>query len=645
MKSRILVVAATVACVALGANAAEDCVRASSFGWNAEDASACLEKALGSGAEKVIVDKQASDWIIDERLHDIAVTNMEIVIADGVTVRAKKGAFHDQGACLLRFVSAKDVTLRGEGNARLVMDKADYQDNTKYAWSEWRHAISFMGCDGVTIRDLEVRASGGDGIYVGHYKIPTRRVLLENVRFYDHHRQGISIISTVDFTARNCVFNTTAGTAPQCGIDVEPNRPYDEVRNVLFEDCTFNENAAAGILLYLEPLNGTTKPVSLTFRRCVANGNRGFGVKVNGTSACWLGKDQPGPVTGRILFDRCTGMGNGRGAIGLYNLVPGGVKVAFRDCDFDAGAAETPVLFGGEVARDFAGAIFKDTRVRTGKEPKIAFEPLPGTGAANCRGTLTFVKDGKEVPVDLEAWAAAQPRNPELLKFEMATFDYRAIKAKTPGKKLDKPVGTGFLDKEFIFVQCVPEAGEYRILVECARRVSNKDIRPFYNLRDMHGTDLGKFELKEGHNEVVLKANGPAVFRLNVNCGGGKAAVSSDIPGSGVVADAGVQQFWRGTDVRYFEVPANAEEVRVKVESGRVAAELLDASGRTVDSKPYDGRAVTLFAKRAKTAAPEFWGVRFKDNEWVNRFRVGAPALPIVSASVEAAIIRRRGNE
>ena len=93
--------------------------------------------------------------------------------------------------------------------------------------------------------------------------------------------------------------------------------------------------------------------------------------------------------------------------------------------------------------------------------------------------------------------------------------------------------------------------------------------------------------------------------------------------------------------MRYFEVPANAEEVRVKVASGRVAAELLDASGKTVDAKPYDGRAVTLFSKRAKTAAPEFWGVRFKDNEWVNRFRVGAPALPIVSASVESAIIRK----
>ena len=77
MKKEIMAVAAVVACVALGANAAEDCVRASSFGWNAEDASACLEKALGSGAEKVIVDKQASDWIIDERLHDITVTNKE----------------------------------------------------------------------------------------------------------------------------------------------------------------------------------------------------------------------------------------------------------------------------------------------------------------------------------------------------------------------------------------------------------------------------------------------------------------------------------------------------------------------------------------------------------------------------------------
>ena len=61
---------------------AADCVNASSFGWNAEDSTAALQAAFDSGARKVVIDRQAGDWI--SRPLFITNSNIEVVLADGV---------------------------------------------------------------------------------------------------------------------------------------------------------------------------------------------------------------------------------------------------------------------------------------------------------------------------------------------------------------------------------------------------------------------------------------------------------------------------------------------------------------------------------------------------------------------------------
>ena len=114
--------------------------------------------------------------------------------------------------------------LRGEGSATLAMNKADYLDpKNNYAFSEWRHAVSILSAQNVTVRDLAILSSGGDGIYVNGPK----GVLLENLVLRDHNRQGMSPISVTDMTVRRCSFNDTHGAPPQCGIDMEPNKEYN----------------------------------------------------------------------------------------------------------------------------------------------------------------------------------------------------------------------------------------------------------------------------------------------------------------------------------------------------------------------------------------------------------------------------------
>ena len=98
-------------------------VNASSFGWNAEDATAILQKAFDSGVRKLVIDKQAGDWIT--RPLFITNSNIEIVLADGVTLRAKRGEFYAKNDCLIRFqVGGDAVPLLSTEREGVILGKA-----------------------------------------------------------------------------------------------------------------------------------------------------------------------------------------------------------------------------------------------------------------------------------------------------------------------------------------------------------------------------------------------------------------------------------------------------------------------------------------------------------------------------------------
>ena len=87
--NKMAIVAASVAAAALASAGAEETVKASSFGWNPTNATKCLQAALDSGAKKVIVDRQESEWLVDMMFPR---SNTEIVFEDGVVVRAVPGS-------------------------------------------------------------------------------------------------------------------------------------------------------------------------------------------------------------------------------------------------------------------------------------------------------------------------------------------------------------------------------------------------------------------------------------------------------------------------------------------------------------------------------------------------------------------------
>jgi hypothetical protein len=175
-------------------------VTASAFGWNATNAMACLQAALDSGAKKIVVDRQASEWLVET----INVpSDIELIFENGVVVRAKPGSMKGKTDCLFRCKGVSNIVFRGIGNATLRMNRKDYLNPSLYRHAEWRHLISLHKVNNAVVRDLLIEESGGDGVYI----LQSHNVLLENLVCRGHNRQGTSLIdgdNVVRLSVRSC---------------------------------------------------------------------------------------------------------------------------------------------------------------------------------------------------------------------------------------------------------------------------------------------------------------------------------------------------------------------------------------------------------------------------------------------------------
>ena len=143
-------------------------VVASKFGWNAQDATTALQAAIDSGADRVVVDwREEGDWRIAPVF--LRRSNQEIVVEDGVTVRARDGLAIPESASLVTVpAGVTNVTLRGIVGAAIAADGGDR-----------KHAVAVLGACDVSVCDLTlVTESGAGGVEVSE---DSRNVRIENI--------------------------------------------------------------------------------------------------------------------------------------------------------------------------------------------------------------------------------------------------------------------------------------------------------------------------------------------------------------------------------------------------------------------------------------------------------------------------------
>ena len=654
-------------------------VKASSFGWNATNATQCLQAALDSGAPVVVIDNVdlggsrsrvtatdaqervppagngqtphgSCDWIIEPVF---LRSNQEVVIEDGVVVRALPGAFKGVNDCLFTARGVTNVVLRGNRQTvkpsnrqtsrdgapdaipTLRMERDAYTDRSAYRFSEWRHTLSLIDSKDVRISDLAFRYSGGDGIYVGK---GSEDVEIRRVDCGDHYRQGISVISARNLVIADSRFTATKGTPPQCGIDFEPNKPSERLVNCVIENCDFDTNASGGMAFYLPQLDDTSEPISIVIRNCRARGNasNGLGMVVG------VNRKRK-PVKGTIIIEDCLFAGNGSRAASVGGVSRDTASVLFRRTLFDArGGANGGILISNTgLLADAANVSFEDCKVvvdanaenAAGGTP-VEFTALPGVGIESLGGTLRVERGGVSEPFDFDALAAKNRPDPELRKaFGKGFSDWRDLRPVAPDAvvKTATPMCRG----KFTFLQYLPREGEYTLTFR-SETIGTYRQKPIpVQMRDMSGTDLGMFNITAVVQKVTIKTSDRNLRRFEIDTrGNSTVSVFSPYPGQGLLADTPVGLFRENCRL-WFPVPDGAGKALVSLVPEEPAeAKLLDSAGAVVASMPFQTSAATLEGEKGAGIC----SIDVNAEEDV-KLRIGGRATPIFATEASAGLV------
>lgn len=164
---------------------------------------------------------------------------------------------------------ADNVSIKG---GTIIGDRKAHEGTT----GEWGMGIWFKRCKIVTVTGTTVKNCWGDGFYMGGKAGPSN-VIMNQCMSIGNRRQGLSIVEARDIIVNECLFADTRGTAPQAGIDIEPDKDSAGVHGVDIVKCRFERNANYGLII-----NGKKAVVErITVRGCTFKDNKSGTIKSN----------------------------------------------------------------------------------------------------------------------------------------------------------------------------------------------------------------------------------------------------------------------------------------------------------------------------------------------------------------------------
>jgi hypothetical protein len=227
-----------------------EAVDAGAVGDGRTDNTAAFQRMLAGGYRTVHV--VAGEYLTGKLEIE---SNTMLLLDPGVTLR-DNGLLQSNDR-LLNIRDKVNVRITAFG-ARLVADRSQYLEG------EQRHGVFIFGSSHVQIDGLESSGHGGDGFYIGGPAgSPSSDIALKGCRADSNRRQGLSITSARRVRVVDCEFSDTSGTAPQFGIDLEPNQRLDVMEDILLVRTQTAANRGGGIMIHLDRLQATSAPARI----------------------------------------------------------------------------------------------------------------------------------------------------------------------------------------------------------------------------------------------------------------------------------------------------------------------------------------------------------------------------------------------
>lgn len=233
-------------------------------------------------------------------------TGSVLLFANGAKLRALPSA--SASYSILRAKQVSNISIVG---GTIVGDRHEHQGKG----GEWGMGLTLTGATNVLVSGTTFKSAWGDGLYINGN---SSHVTVCRVTAEENRRQGMSIIAARDVLVHRSSFRNTAGTAPQCGLDIEPNKG-DKVDGVVIQNSVFDGNAGCGIAMYVSPKHTTSSINNVRMLRNTISNNRGGGggiaivntgghliegntLRANRGAAIFLGKGTSGiQVTGNSI--------------------------------------------------------------------------------------------------------------------------------------------------------------------------------------------------------------------------------------------------------------------------------------------------------------------------------------------------------
>ena len=623
--------------------------RASWWGFDPADSTAALQAAINSGAKKLVVENLGQPWVVD-RLQ--LASNQEIIFEPGTVVQAKRGAFKGTADALFSAVLKENITLRGQG-ATLKMWKQDYDDPAQYKHGEWRHVLNFHSCSKVNINGLTLADSGGDGIYLGVAKkgVPCSDFTIQDVKCLNNYRQGISVISARNLLIENCVLKDTWGTAPQAGIDFEPNHPSEELVNCVMRNCVSENNRGDAYVLYLKPLRGESKPISVRIENCRSVGGRCSARFATGNDAENAG------VKGTMEFVNCKFEASEDAGLMVSDKPLTGAQVSFVNCQVirpaAAKAATTPIQISGNAngADTIGGIRFENCTIEDeiDRIPMSYHDMSGGVGLRDITGTLILRRGGKSVthkltPELVSDWMPFRSFK-QIGRFETKGLRFEPL---FPEAKMDSAKPCRAKQRGLSEWLLWAEAGQKGTFAVAVRVIGKSEPRPAQvNLISPSG-QLKKLSDAEAGQETPYEftATETGAYRIVCEPKNFVATVNSPTHRVCIYSESASIHFLGTTGEYFFWVPAGTKEFALRISGENdaecVRAALVDPAGNQVEEKDNIAQAHQFVATPRNSAAGEIWSLRLdKPSKGVlEDFHVRLQGIPPLLSTAKESLLK-----
>ena len=180
-------------------------------------------------------------YMINVKTSILLKSNIFIMMASGAVLQAE--ATDTTRYYVFKGLKVGHIQVLG---GEIIGDRNSHLGTT----GEWGMGFGLYGCDSVAVKYMTIKDCWGDAFSMSSRPVEgapnaSTRIYIISVTCDSNRRQGVSIGAVSGVTIDSCTITNTNGTAPQDGIDIEPDS--GTARNINIRYNTFLNNAGNGV--------------------------------------------------------------------------------------------------------------------------------------------------------------------------------------------------------------------------------------------------------------------------------------------------------------------------------------------------------------------------------------------------------------